>query len=95
MHKTFNYKESIMRSNSYPNDNNDGNDLLISLLLHLFVDLSPCILFVLFGSLRVLHLPEKVLILASLHHNDDRVEKDCDCCHHGAEIPAAPSEHFY
>jgi len=42
-----------------------------------------------------LHLPEDELVLANLHHEDDRVEEERNRCNHGAVVPAALSEHFY
>ena len=76
----------------YEHDNN-RDDLMICLFVKLLADLSPVLTL---ATVRgELHLPEDELVLAYLHHEDDRVEEERNRSNHGAVVPAALSEHFY
>ena len=94
MHSTFSYKILLHSNKAYPEDDSDWDDLVTRLLLQLLVHVGPGLVS-LEGLIRVvLHLPEEELILADLHNQDHRVEKDRDRRYHRAVVPAALSEHF-
>jgi len=96
MHKTLSYKIFIRNNNAYSKHDYEGDDFTIGFDVHLLADLVPIQGRVdAVTTLRVLHFPEKELVLADLHHNNYTVEKEGHSGNHGAVVPAALSEHFY